>query len=251
VRLPLDFFVLYGSAASVLGSAGQSAHAAANGFLDALSMMRRRRGLPSTTIAWGAWSEIGAAMRVKDTGRGARLGIRSFSPEKGIALLEQAISSGLPNIAALPIHWQTYLGGGNAQSRWPFFEKLAAAPQQDAPDEAAREALVSVLDNALPENRLTVIRQSLQARVADVLRLSAGIELREDQPLGELGLDSLMALELKNGLQRELKIPLPGNFFFEYPTVAMAATYINARLVAAGGDSRPSSDSSECEELTI
>jgi acyl carrier protein len=188
---------------------------------------------------------------VKDTGRGARLGIRSFSPEKGIALLEQAMSSGLPNIAALPIHWQKYLGGGNAQSRWPFFEKLSASAQEDAPIEAAREALVSVLDNALPENRLTVIRQSLQARVADVLRLSAGIELREDQPLGELGLDSLMALELKNGLQRELKIPLPVNFFFEYPTVAMAATYINARLVAAGGDSRPSSDSSECEELTI
>jgi acyl carrier protein len=246
----LDFFVLFGSAASVLGSAGQANHAAANGFLDALSHLRRREGLPSTTIAWGAWSSIGAAMRVKDTGRAARLGLGTISPEQGIELMEQAISSGRPEVAALPIDWQAYLARGQAQHSWPFFEGFAATGEVESSSVSPR-TLKSLLETSPAENRLGVIKQHLRARITDVLHMDFSFVLREDQPLAELGLDSLMALELKNGLQKELDVTLPQNFFFEHPTLSAAATFVSARLVAVGSGERPRTDSSEYEELAI
>jgi acyl transferase domain-containing protein/SAM-dependent methyltransferase/acyl carrier protein len=253
---PLDFFVLYGSAASVLGSAGQSNHAAANGFLDGLSRLRQRQGLPSTTIAWGAWSEIGAASHVPDSGRGARLGLGSFSPEKGIELLEQAICSGRAEVAALPINWQVYLSPGQIQCDWPLFASLSVPARDDhsssnRPLPDRRLALKSLLEGAPAENRLNVIKEYVRPRVAEVLRLDSGFAFREDQPLAELGLDSLMALELKNELQVALGITLPVNLFFEYPSLNLAATFVNASLAAADGSSRPQSNSSEYEELTI
>jgi acyl carrier protein len=255
-RSPLDFFVLYGSAASVLGSAGQSNHAGANGFLDGLSRLRQDQGLPSTTIAWGAWSEIGAASHLTDIGRGARLGLNTFSPEKGIELLEQAISSGRPEVTALSVDWQVYLSPGQPQCDWPLFRSLSEPGMDDAlssnrPVHDRRLVLKSLLERTPAENRLNVIKEYVRPRVAEVLRLDSGSAFREDQPLAELGLDSLMALELKNELQVALGITLPANLFFEYPSLNLAATFVDARLAAADGSSRPLSNSSEYEELTI
>ena len=107
------------------------------------------------------------------------------------------------------------------------------------------------METAPAENRLKVIRKHLRAKIADVLRLDSGFVLREDQPLAELGLDSLMALELKNGLQKESGVTLTPNFFFEYPTLDSAAMYLNARLVSASDGARAQADSSNYEELAL
>jgi acyl carrier protein len=249
-RYSLDFFVLFGSAASVLGSAGQSNHAAANGFLDALSRQRQREGLPSTTIAWGPWAKIGAAAHLNDMGRAARLGLSAFSPEKGIELLEQAISSGRAEVAALPVDWRAFLdqvqAGGSS-----FFQEVIPPAGDNPPSSAPPDQLKSLLETTPAENRLIVIKQQVRARIVDVLRLDSAFTLRDDQPLPELGLDSLMALELKNGLQKELGVTLTPNFFFEYPTLDLAAMYLNARLVGASDGVRMPPDSSEYEELAI
>ncbi len=105
--------------------------------------------------------------------------------------------------------------------------------------------------NAPAENRLDIIKQYLRDRIGRVLGLENLAALREDQPLAELGLDSLMALELKNGLQKESGVTLTPNFFFEYPTLDMAAMYLNARLVSASESARAQPGSSEYEELAI
>jgi acyl transferase domain-containing protein/NAD(P)-dependent dehydrogenase (short-subunit alcohol dehydrogenase family)/SAM-dependent methyltransferase/acyl carrier protein len=249
-KYSLDFFVLFGSAASVLESGGLSNYAAANGFLNALSRQRQREGLPSTTIAWGPWSEIGITTYLKDTGRAARLGLSTFSPEKGIELLEQAISSGLPEVATLPVDWRVFLRQvpvGNAA----FFEEVTPPPSDDPPSSTRPDQLKSLLETTPAENRLSVIKQHVRARIIDVLRLASAFRLRDDQPLPELGLDSLMALELKNGLQKDLGVTLTPNFFFEYPTLDLAAMYLNARLVGASDGARTQPDSSEYEELAI
>ncbi len=246
----LDFFVLFGSAASVLGSAGQINHGAANAFLEALSHQRRLEGLPSTTVAWGAWSEIGAAARLKDTGRAARLGLGAFSPEKGIDLLEQAIASGRAEVSAMAVDWQIYLESGQTTRDWPLFEKFLPASKNQSSGELT-DTLNSQLVNAPDENRLDIIKQYLRDRIGRVLGLENPAGLREDQPLAELGLDSLMALELKNALQKESGVSLSPNFFFEYPTVDMAAMYLNARLVSPSESARAQPGFSEYEELAI
>lgn len=249
-RRSLDFFVLFGSAASVLGSAGQINHGAANAFLEALSHQRRLEGLPSTTVAWGAWSEIGAAARLKDTGRAARLGLGAFSPEKGIDLLEQAIASGRAEVSAMAVDWQIYLESGQTARDWPLFENFLSTTKNESPD-APTDTLNSQLQNAPDENRLDIIKQHLRNRIRRVLGLEDLAALREDQSLAELGLDSLMALELKNGLQKESGVTLTPNFFFEYPTLDMAAMYLNARLVSVSESARAQPGYSEYEELAI
>jgi myxalamid-type polyketide synthase MxaB len=108
-----------------------------------------------------------------------------------------------------------------------------------------------LLESSPAHSRLGVLQDHLQARIAEVLQMAPGSVLRADQPLAELGLDSLMALELKNGIQKELEISLPANFFFEYPTLEMAATFVSARLVTAPRSARPQKDSSEYEELAF
>ena len=236
-RHSLDFFVLFGSAASVLGSAGQINHGAANAFLEALSHERRLEGLPSITVAWGAWSEIGAAARLKDTGRAARLGLAAFSPEKGIDLLEQAIASGRAEVSAMAVDWQIYLESGQTVRGWPLFENFLSTTKNESPDPPT-DTLNSQLQNAPDENRLDIIKQHLRNRIRRVLGLEDLAALREDQSLAELGLDSLMALELKNGLQKESGVTLTPNFFFEYPTLDMAAMYLNARLVSVSESAR-------------
>ncbi|HTD55322.1 MAG TPA: beta-ketoacyl reductase, partial [Silvibacterium sp.] len=249
-KYALDWFVLFGSGASVLGASGQSNHAAANGFLDALSRQRHREGLPSTAIAWGPWSEIGAAAHLTDTGRAARLGMSAISPDRGVELLEQAISSGRPEVAALPIDWPAYVGqvqpGGAA-----FFEEVIPASAENPSSAARPDGLNSLLETTTAENRLSVIKKHMRASVIDVLRMDSGFTLRDDQPLPELGLDSLMALELKNNLQKETGLALTPNFFFEYPTLDLAATYLNARLIGSSEGARKQPDSSQYEELTI
>jgi acyl transferase domain-containing protein/NAD(P)-dependent dehydrogenase (short-subunit alcohol dehydrogenase family)/SAM-dependent methyltransferase/acyl carrier protein len=250
-RYPLDFLVLFGSAATVLGSAGQSNHAAANGFLGALSQQRQREGLPSVTIAWGPWSEIGAAARQKDTSRAARLGMSAFSPEKGIELLEQAISSGRAEVAALPIDRRTFLSQLKAHGRTAFFEEVSLAASEEPASSERPDELKSLLETTPADRRLSVIKKHVRARIVGVLRLNSGVVLRDDQPLAELGLDSLMALELKNELQKDSGVTLTPNFFFEYPTLDLAAMFLNARLVSAGDGTRAQLGSSEHEELAI
>jgi len=107
------------------------------------------------------------------------------------------------------------------------------------------------LKDSPPENRLKIIKEYQRARILDVLGLDSSFTLRDDQPLAELGLDSLMALELKNELQTTMGVTLPPNFFFEYPTLVLSSTCLDAMLVAAPGGVRPGLDSSEYEELAL
>jgi acyl carrier protein len=174
----------------------------------------------------------------------------AFSPEKGIDLLEQAIASGRAEVSAMAVDWQIYLESGQTARDWPLFENFLSTTKNESPD-APTDTLNSQLQNAPDENRLDIIKQHLRNRIRRVLGLEDLAALREDQSLAELGLDSLMALELKNGLQKESGVTLTPNFFFEYPTLDMAAMYLNARLVSVSESARAQPGYSEYEELAI
>ena len=250
LQFPLDFFVMFGSAAALLGSAGQSNDAAANAFLDTLSGIRHQQGLPATTIDWGPWSEIGMTSRVKAPPRSAVLGAGALSPGKGMDLMEQAIESGAPVLAALPIEWGLFLASGSAHPAWPLVQNLfQGMPGQTVA--TASVALVSLLKHAPAESRLAVIKDYLRVRVASVLMLPSNFVPREDQPLSELGMDSLIALELKNELQSALGAVLPATFLFEYPTLGLAATYLDALMVGARGGELAETGASGYEEIVL
>ncbi len=231
---PLDFFILFSSAGSLLGQPGQGNYAAANAFLDALAHRRRAQGQPALSINWGAWAELGFA----DTPGGrrlatrlARLGIRSIAPEQALEVLERLLRQGSAQVVAVPVNWRQYRQFYPAGSESPLLSQLARE-EADIPLQAShpgekRDALLA----AEPGERHQLLQSYLSEQVARVLGLSAS-KLDVQQPLSNLGLDSLMAVELKNRIAVDLGVNVPMVKFLEGLSVNQAATQVLDQLTA-------------------
>ncbi|MEX2092276.1 MAG: SDR family NAD(P)-dependent oxidoreductase, partial [Pirellulales bacterium] len=221
---PLDFFVMFSSAASILGSPGQGNYAAGNALLDALAHSRRAAGLPATAINWGPWAGSGMAA---EAGRGEAVksrGMDLIPPDAGLDLLGKLLQSNVAQVAVMNAQWGDMLklmgargpalltdiatevqgaAGADAGSR----VDLAFRKELGAADNDARHALVS-----------GYIQQEL-ARIMGV----APETLESDRQLSSFGLDSLLALELKNNLESRLDFTLPMAKLMEGPTIASLA----------------------------
>ena len=238
---PLDFFVLFSSAGSLLGQPGQGNYAAANAFLDVLAHHRRAQGQPALSIDWGAWAELGFA----DTPGGQRLarrlallGIRSIAPEQGLAVLDRLLRQGSTQVMAVPVNWRQYRQFYPAGSESPLLSQLACE-EADIPLQAShpgekREALLA----AEPAERHQLLQSYLSEQVARVLGLSAS-KLDVQQPLSNLGLDSLMAVELKNRIAVDLGVNVPMVKFLQGFSVAQAATQLLDQLRAEASTPSP------------
>ncbi|WP_329101434.1 type I polyketide synthase [Micromonospora sp. NBC_01699] len=228
--LPLDFFVLFSSAASLLGSTGQANYAAANAFLDGLAHHRRSLGLPAVSVNWGPWTEAGMAARAGQTeGRWAALGIGGITPEQGIEVLEQILHADPVQVGVLPVTWSTYLRRfppGDEPALLRELARTARAGERRAAVATPGPRLAERLAAAAPQDRLDLLRQHVRGQVVAVLGLPATYHLEPRQKFFEIGLDSLMAIELKNTLQSQLGKPLPSTVVFEYPTVEALTTYL-------------------------
>ncbi len=235
-RVPLDFFALFSSAAGVFGSAGQANHAAANAFLDALAWQRRAHGLPGLSIAWGAWSEIGAAAEQRVTRRIATQGMGTITPAEGLRALELLLDSGATHASVLPADWPSFLGrfaGGRAPSL--LVELAAAVPRAPTP-EAASAGLLEQLRSASDGQRQPLLIDHVARRVARVLGLDEAQSIDSWRPLKELGIDSLMAVELRNVLKADLGVEdgLPATLVFDHPTVEAIARFILRQALGDG-----------------
>ena len=220
--MPLDFFVLFSSAVSLLGSPGQGNHAAANAFLDALAAYRRQAGLPGLSINWGPWSDIGSAAH-KPMAHVA--GVERITPRQGMQLLEMLWSEPVAQIGAITMHWPDFLARQRL-AQAPFLETFRhLATSKSTPEAQAPSGFRQQLATVPPEKRRQWLEAHVEAQVAHVL----GIQLAElDWQTGffDLGLDSLTALELKNSLQTSLDCVLPSTLTFDYPTVAALIDYL-------------------------
>ncbi|MEQ9332960.1 SDR family NAD(P)-dependent oxidoreductase [Thalassobaculum sp.] len=230
---PLDAFVLFGSAAGLLGSPGQANHAAANTALDALAERRRARGLPALCVAWGPWREVGAADRLGVAGRLADAGMGTLSPAEGIAALAAALDAPWPRLAALPIDWpalRRHFGDRVPPVFRDLVEPVRAVSEPVVPaGPAAAADLRGELAGLPPPRRVERMAALVEAEARSLLAVGGAV--RRDRPLNELGLDSLMAVELRNRLGALAGETLPATLLFNYPTVAAVAGYLVERLV--------------------
>ena len=232
---PLDLFVLYSSTAAILGTPGQANHAAANAFMDALAHRRRAVGLPALSIGWGIWSEIGSAAARGAVERVAEQGAGAITPQDGLRALETVLAMGRAHVAVQPIDWQRYLAAAGETPSW-LAEVARDARSHASPATADRAppapapglALVELLAAAAEDDRREILLAHVHEQVLQVIGLGNGQSIDPLQPLSGLGVDSLMAVELRNRLGKSLAVsrPLPATLVFDYPTVSDISGYL-------------------------
>jgi acyl carrier protein len=225
----LDFLVLFSSVGSVVGQAGQGAYAAANAFLDALAHARRARGQSALSINWGVWAETGLARTEGGRRTAAMLsqaGWDVLPRELALDVLECTAASGAAQLVVVPVD-----GGRVSQSgvRVPPLLQLVAAAESAPPAPAAARGMREDL-GALPvAERRGRLEEILQGQVASVLKTAAA-RVERTRPLRALGIDSLMALELRRRLEAATGLSLSATLVWNYPNVAALAAFLAARL---------------------
>jgi len=231
---PLDFFVLFSSAGSVLGQPGQGNYAAANAFLDALAHHRQAQGQPVLSINWGAWTGEGFADSVggkRLAARLAHLGISSIAPKQALEILGRLLGQSATQVLAVPVNWKQYrefyLEGGASPLLSELAHEEAEIPRPAGRASERRDALLA----AEPAERRALLQSYLSEQVARVLGLSPS-KLDVQQPLSHLGLDSLMAVELKNRIAVDLKVNVPVVKFLQGFSVDQAVTQVLDQLAA-------------------
>jgi len=239
-QLPLDFFVMFSSMVSLFGGPGQGSYAAANAFLDALAHHRRGRSLPALSVNWGAWAGIGMAASAddRDHRRWRDQGMGSIAPDEGVALLDQLLQAPPADaqVAILPIDWTTLLRRYAPGQEPRLFAEIAASLSQvrrAAPPAARRRSLAEELTTIAPGRQRAFVDARLRDEAVKVLGLAPDTPLDASQPLRELGLDSLMAVELRNAIAEALGRTLPSTLLFKYPTLEALSEFAATQLVAA------------------
>jgi acyl transferase domain-containing protein/NADPH:quinone reductase-like Zn-dependent oxidoreductase/NADP-dependent 3-hydroxy acid dehydrogenase YdfG/acyl carrier protein len=223
----MDFFVLFSSAAALLGSPGQANHAAANAALDAAASAWRARGLRASSINWGAWSHIGAAAEKGAEAFVRQRGMEPISPALGLAAFDWALRHDHVQLAVVPIDWARWTVENRGR---PFFEELAASPSEaTAPRE---DGMLESLKAAIPIERRHQLDRFARTVIAEALGHD---EERLDFTLGfsDLGVDSLTAVSIRNRLQRELDCKLGTSFLFDYPNLAILVDTLDSGLHVA------------------
>jgi NAD(P)-dependent dehydrogenase (short-subunit alcohol dehydrogenase family)/acyl carrier protein len=234
---PLDFFVLFSSASSLLGSPGQASYAAANSFLDGLAAHRRSLGLPGVSIAWGAWSGSGMAARLSERERRlwADQGIGALKPEQGLEELALLLSWPSPQVAVLSVDWTRFVRQYPTGGELPLLSELAREARLQAQSESPapeRVRLLRRLEESSPAERLEILAEFVRGQVAEVLGYSSSSNLDANQGFFEIGMDSLMAVDLQRRLQNGLGVTLSSTVGFDHPTIEALAKYLAENAIA-------------------
>jgi polyketide synthase 12 len=215
----LDWFVVFSSVVGVVGNRGQTVYGAANGWLDARMAERRAQGLPGTSIRWGLWSDSGMGKGVELEG-----GVVGLTDRDGAALLEVAVRRGMSEPVASRFDWKAVPTAPRVVSVLRDLVRPRAT-RGAAADGAFGKRVASLP----PADRAAAVLDAVRSDVAQVLSVAPD-KVGDATPLFDLGLDSLLAIELRNALGKRLGERLPATLAFDFPSVAALATELSRRL---------------------
>jgi acyl transferase domain-containing protein/acyl carrier protein len=204
----LDFFVLFSSAASMIGSPRLGGYAAANAFLDAFGEYRRRAGQTAMCVNWGFWKSLG--MIAREESRGGRpltpRGVQPLTSDDGEAILDELLSGDAGHAIVLPVDWIAWRKAYQAAAATPVFAEIFADNADPAATTHPADALrVTGPPEPLPRSEIEVAVKRCVAQVLDTP--SSRVDSRKR--LSSLGLDSLMAVEVCHLLQGQHGLTVP------------------------------------------
>jgi acyl transferase domain-containing protein/acyl carrier protein len=233
---PLDFFVMFSSASAVLSSPLVGGYAAANTFLDALAHHRAVEGRPALSVDWGVWSGAGMAQQAdgEELAAIAARGMGSLTVEQGLEALGALLPSPAVQVGVIPVDWRLWRERYAMFAASPFLAEVVdgtattGRPGRDAV--LTRAALLALAAAARPQ----AVQDGLRAHAGAVLRLEpASIDAGES--LTALGIDSLMAVELKNRVDRDLGLSIPLVHYLDGSSIGRLAELVLAGLAADDG----------------
>ncbi|MEO6086978.1 MAG: beta-ketoacyl synthase N-terminal-like domain-containing protein [Umezawaea sp.] len=232
--LDLDWWLGFSSATGLHGLPGQPAYASANAYLDAVVALRQAKGLPATTINWGLWAEVGAAAGVDVPW------LRPILPTEGLDLIADVLASGPTAVGALRLNTRRLAADFPDLLSVPFFSELLRDERAE-PTSTDWPGMAAVLGGEPSEVRRLAGTQ-LRARIASILGLRTD-SLVDDRPLTGLGVDSLLAVRIRNALEHDFGINLPVSVLLRGATTKDLCDRVFTELgvVANGRQARPGS----------
>ncbi|WP_256177710.1 type I polyketide synthase [Kitasatospora aureofaciens] len=247
--LDLDAFVLFSSAASTLGAAGQGNYAAANAFLDALAENRRSRGLAGLTVAWGAWAGGGMAGSSKVVrARVERAPMPAMDPQLAVRALGESLDGPDAVVTVMDVNWAELVASpGPVDPRemplvrdLPEIRRLAAATSANGSGAVREEGgLARQLAGLGRAEQDRVLTDVVRAEVAVVLGHASADAIEDRRAFKDLGFDSLTSVELRNRLNAVTGLRLPATLVFDYPTPNALATWLRSEIVSEEAVSVP------------
>ncbi|HEY7509712.1 MAG TPA: beta-ketoacyl reductase, partial [Vicinamibacteria bacterium] len=229
----LDFLVFFSSTTALFGSRYLAHYAAANAFLDALAHHRRARGLPGLSVNWGVWEDMreGGAEHRREFAGG---GLRPMPSARALRALGQVAGGESAQVTVADVDWPALKAVYETKRRRPFLAEVGGAPavRRAAPAGAPRADLAARLLAARADDRWDVLAEHVRGEVARVLRWPDARTIELQRGLFDLGLDSLMSVELKTRLEASLDRALPSTLTFNYPSVAALTDYLAREVLA-------------------
>ncbi len=223
----IDMFVLFSSASALLGSPGQSSYASANAFLDGLAHFRRGKGLAANSINWGPWAEVGMAADDHIEEHASKSGLEYLNTNLGLEKFEEILLLNSVHTGVVGIDWKT-MSSQFSLGVPPYFSKLGSGAVAQVDPELARlkKEVIPMLQCAHESERVAALATVIEQQVIRVMGLDVNASIKKDQPLQELGLDSLMAVELRNILSLISGKHLAATLLFNYPTIHSLSQFL-------------------------
>ncbi|WP_246868408.1 type I polyketide synthase [Saccharopolyspora sp. ASAGF58] len=236
-HLELAAFILYSSAAGVLGNAGQAGYAAANAALDALAAQRRAEGLPAVSMAWGHWAETSGMTGHLTTVDLARMhhatGLTALPTEEALGLFDAALRGSAHTVIPIRLDRQvlrTQALGGTIPPLLSGLVSVARSHPSAAPVETAADSLGRRLAALGPAGQQRELLRLVRVHVAGALGHASLDAIKPDATFLSLGCDSLAAMDLRNRLSAATGLRLAATTVYSYPTPLAVAGYLRANL---------------------
>jgi phthiocerol/phenolphthiocerol synthesis type-I polyketide synthase C len=247
-HLPLDFFVLYSSATTLFGNPGQGSYVAANAALEALARARRGAGLPATCVRWGAIDDVGFLARnpkIKESLQG-RMGGSALQSAVALEALEAMLLADRSDLGVLELEWRK-VSRSLSSAASPKFSELARGGGDGQPEKEGTVDLKRMLAELPEEELLNAVVEMLKVEIGDILRI-APEKIDPTCPVQQMGLDSLMGVELVMAVENRFGTRLPVMALSDTPTIAKLAAWIIKQL---RGDEAVMSAASQADEAQV
>ena len=231
----LDCFVMFSSVSSIFGNPAQGNYGAANAFLDSLAHHRRALGLPALTVNWGVLGGDGYVARNERVAEFlARQGTTELSPREVTSLLEAYLKAGGTQVMAIRVDWSKWRQFFRGMQENPLLERIFTAVEGPESSGTVNDMRLRI-EAASPEELEGLIGQAVRDAVGSVLRVKPDT-LRDDQPLTDLGLDSLMGVEIENSIESSLGVALPTASLIRARTIGQIVALLGEQMGAKKSD---------------